>query len=167
MSQRARLLVIVALAVLPLVAFSALEIRQELRESERRIAEERVQLARALALAVETFIDGHLSTVRGVVLHPAVMAARPSHELDMLVKRMVAQNPQWAGLGIYCVDGRSLAGTRGAGAVFIGDRPFFREALASGQPVVGDAVIGRINGEVTSALGSGSTFTVRLPTGRP
>ena len=149
MSQRARLLLIVALAVLPLAAFSALEIWQELREGERQIAEDRVQLARALALAVETFIDGHLSTARSVVLHPAVMAARPSHELDALVKRTVADNPQWGGLGIYGLDGRSFAGARGAGQLYIGDRPFFREALASGQPVVGDAVIGRITGKVT------------------
>ncbi len=152
MSQRARLLLIVALAVLPLAAFSALEIWQELREGERQIAEERVQLARALALAVETFIDGHLSTVRSVVLQPAVMAARPSHELDALVKRVVADNPQWGGLGIYGLGGRSLAGTRGAGQLYIGDRPLFREALATGQPVVGDAVIGRITGKVTVVL---------------
>jgi signal transduction histidine kinase len=152
MSQRARLLLIVALAVLPLAAFSALEIWQELREGERQIAEERVQLARAFAVAVEAFIDGHLSTLRSVVLHPAVTAARPSHELDALVKRVVADNPQWGGLGIYAIDGRSLAGTRGAGGLFIGDRPFFREALATGQPVVGNAVIGRINGKVTVVL---------------
>jgi len=152
MSQRARLLLIVALAMLPLAAFSALEIWQELHESEKRIAEDRVQLARALGFAVGAFIDGHLSTVKAVLLHPAVVAARPSHELDALVAQVVSDNPQWSGLGIYGADGRSLAGTLGAGAVSIGDRPFFREALATGRPVLGDAVIGRINGKVTVVL---------------
>lgn len=150
MSQRARLLFIVALAMLPLAAFSALEIWLEVRESERVIAEDRVQLARALAFAVDAFIDGHLSTVKAALLHPAVTAARPSRQLDELVKQVVSDNPQWSGLGIYGADGRAIAGT--LGAVFLGDRPYFREALATGRTVVGDAVIGRVSGKVSIVL---------------
>ena len=150
MSQRARLLLIVALAMLPLAAFSALEIWQELRESEHRIAEDRVQLSRALAFAVDGFIDGHLSTVKALLLHPAVPAGRGSRELDELVAQAVSDNPQWSGLGIYAPDGRSLAGT--LGAAFLGDRPYFREALATGRPVVGNAVIGRSSGKVSIVL---------------
>lgn len=152
MSQRARLLAIVAIAVLPLVALSALDIVQGLRENERRVTEERVQLARLLAFSVESLIDGNLSAIRAMTVFPALVAARPSPQLDALLRRVAAQNPQWAGFAVVDADGTSIGGSLGAGAVYIGDRPYFRQALASGRPVVGDAVIGRLTGRVTVVL---------------
>jgi signal transduction histidine kinase len=174
MSQRARLLAIVAVAVLPLIALTALDIVQELRETEHRVAEERVQLARALGFAVEAFIDGHLSTMKALALHPAVAAGRPSAELDTLLRRVAAANPQWAGIGIVGADGRPYAGSLGPSGVSIGDRPYFREALTTGNAVVGDAVIGRLSGKVTVVLavpfistrGQIDVITVPLPTDR-
>src|SRR5690348_1032468 len=98
MSQRARLVAIVAIAVLPLVALSALDIVSELRESEQHVAEDHVQATRLLAFAVEAFIDGNLSTLDAMTMHPAVAAGRPSPELDRFLKDVVDDNPQWAGL---------------------------------------------------------------------
>lgn len=152
MSQRGRLLAIVALAVLPLVALSALDIVQGLREAQRRVAEDRVDLARLLAFSVEAFIDGNLSAIRATTLHPAIAAGRATPELDRLLKRVAADNPQWAGFAVVGADGHSLAGSLGREAVFIGDRPYFREALSTGRPVVGNAVLGRMTGKVTVVL---------------
>lgn len=174
MSQRARLLIVVALAVLPLAAFSALDIWQQLRETERRVAEERVQLVRALAFAVQASIDGHLSTMRSVALHPAVSAARPTPQLEALLKRVAAANPQWAGLGIIGPDGYTISGALGPRGVFLGDRPYYREAIGTGRPVVSNAVVGRITGKVTVVLavpfatdgGARAVLAVPLPTDR-
>ena len=152
MSQRARLLLIVALAVLPLVALSVLDIVTERRETEQRVADERAQAARLLAFAVEAFIDGNLSTMEAMTLHPAIAAGRRSSQLDHLVRQLAENNPQWAGLGVVGSDGRSISSAEGPGGVFVGDRPYFREALATGQPVVGDALIGRRTGKVTVVL---------------
>ena len=152
MSQRARLLALVAVAVLPLVALSALDIVQGLRESERRVAEERVQLARLLAFSVEALIDGNLSAIRAMTLSPVIAAGRPSPQLDAILKRVAAQNPQWAGFAVVGTDGTSLGGSLGGGAVYIGDRAYFREAMSSGRPVVGNAVIGRLSGKVSVVL---------------
>ncbi|HYX67297.1 MAG TPA: hypothetical protein VE935_24015, partial [Burkholderiales bacterium] len=113
MSQRGRLLAIVALAVLPLVALSALDIVQGLRDAQRRVAEDRVDLARLLAFSVEAFIDGNLSAIRATTLHPAIAAGRATPELDRVLKRVAAENPQWAGFAVVGADGRSLAGSLG------------------------------------------------------
>jgi signal transduction histidine kinase len=152
MSQRRRLLAIVAVAVLPLVALSALDIVTELRESERHVAEERVQAARLLAFAVDAFVDGNLSTLGAMILHPALAAGRRSPQLERLLNQIADDNPQWAGLAVVDVDGKSIASALGAAPVSIADQPYFREALGTGQPVVGDAVLGRRTGKVTVVL---------------
>ena len=152
MSQRARLLAIVSLAVLPLVAFSVLDIVQQMHESERRIVEDRVQLARLLAFAVEGFIDGNLSAAEGIAFQPAVLAGRGGPQLDQLLRRLAAARPDWAGLGLIGRDGYSIAGSAGPRAVFVGDRPYFREAMATGRPVVSNAVIDRMTGKVSVVL---------------
>jgi hypothetical protein len=152
MSQRARLVAIVAVAVLPLVALSALDIVTELRESEQRVAEERVQAARLLAFAVEAFIDGNLSTLAALTLHPAVAAGRRSPQLDRVLAQVADDNPQWAGLAVVGPDGASVASALATASPSVGDRPYFREAMATGRPVVGDAVIGRRSGKVSVVL---------------
>lgn len=152
MSQRARLLAILSLAVLPLVAFSVLDIVQQMHESERRIAEDRVQLARLLAFAVEGFIDGNLSAAEAIAFQPAVIAGRGTPQLDQLLRRLAAAKPDWAGLGLIGRDGRTLAGSLGPHAVFVGDQPYFREAMTTGRPLVSNAVIGRLTGKVSVVL---------------
>jgi signal transduction histidine kinase len=174
MSQRTRLLAVFALAVLPLAALSTLDIVQELRESESRVAEDRVDLARLLAFAAEAFIDGQLASAKVMTLQPAVRSARATSELDTLLRRVADANPLWAGVGIVGPDGASLAGSLGPGTVFVGDRPYFREALATGRPVVSNALVGRRTGRVTVALavpftserGERAVLTVTLPTDR-
>jgi signal transduction histidine kinase len=173
MSQRGRLLAIVALAVLPIAGLSALDIVQELRESKQRVAEDRVDLARLLAFAAEAFIDGQLASARVITLQPAVRAGRATSELDALLKRVADANPQWAGVGLVAENGRTLAGSLG-GTAFVGDRPYFREALATGRPVVSNAVIGRVSGKMTVVLavpfitdrGERAVLAVPLPTDR-
>lgn len=149
MSQRARLLAIVCLAVLPLVAFSVLDIVQQMHESERRTVEDRVQLARLLAFAVEGFIDGNLSAAEAIAFQPAVIAGRGGPQLDQLLRRLAAARPDWAGLGLIGRDGYTIAGSLGPRAVFVGDRPYFREAMTTGRPLVSNAVIGRLTGKVS------------------
>ncbi len=152
MSQRARLLAIVAVAVLPLAALSALGIFSELREAEQRVAQERLDAAQLLAVTVGAFIDGNLSAIRALTLHPAIAAGRPGPALERVLKEVASENPQWAGFAVVGRDGTSLAGSLGRGAVYIGDRAYFREAMLTGRPVVGDAVIGRLTGKTTVVL---------------
>jgi signal transduction histidine kinase len=152
MSQRARLLAIVAVAVLPLVALSALDIVGGLRENEQRVAEARVQAARLLAFSVEALIDGNLSALRAVTLHPAIRAGRASPRLQSLVEQLAADKPQWGGFAVVGPDGTSVASSLGGGPLYFGDQAYFREAMASGRPAVGDARVGLLSGRRTVVL---------------
>jgi signal transduction histidine kinase len=172
-SQRWRVLSLFSLAVLPLAFLSFYVFWQTLREDEARIAEERARLARAVAFAAEAFIEGNLSTVRAVAAHPLVATARASPELAQYFARVAAQNPEWEGFGVVAPDGHMVLNTRGV-KVFVGDRPYFRDAVASGRPVVSHAIVGRISGKTTivlsvpfEALGGGrGVVPVPLPTDR-
>lgn len=172
--QRIRVLSAIGLTVLPLVAFGAFAVWQQLGEEEQSIANDRVQLARAAAFATESFIEGHLSTARSIARHPSLVAPRNSPGLAEFLKSVALANPEWEGLGVVGPDGYSVFGAIGSDRVFIGDRPYFKEAVGSGRPVVSPAVIGRLSGKTTVVLavpfdvasGGRGVLAVPLPTDR-
>src|SRR5688572_21293456 len=149
--QRSRVFAAIGATVLPLVALGVFTVWHRLGEDERAITAGRVQLARAAALATEAFIGGHLSAARALALHPLLGVARSSPELDGLFKAATQANPEWEGLGVVGPDGHSVANSGGR-SVFLGDRPYFKEAVASGRAVVSSAIIGRLSGKTTVIL---------------
>lgn len=174
MSQRARVLWVIALTVLPLVALVAARVWQDYREDRARIAAERAGLAATAAFAVQVFIDNHLATARSIALHPALARGRATPELATFLERVAAENPDWAGIGVVGPEGVSLIGTRDEKPIYIGDRPYFKEAIESGRPAVSSALIGRRTGLPTIVLavpfalerGGRGVLVAPLPTGR-
>ncbi|MGQ0544853.1 MAG: cache domain-containing sensor histidine kinase [Betaproteobacteria bacterium] len=137
MSQRARILWVIVLAILPLVALSAFGLWQQVREAERRIAAERLRLAQAAAFATGAFLEGQVAAARALAQHPAIAgASAPSRELAALVARLAGERPEWEGIGVIGADGTSIAGSLGGPPIYLGDRPYFRKAVESGRPVV-------------------------------
>src|SRR5262245_25325132 len=65
MPQRAKVLWVIALAVLPLVALSGFTIWQQYLRDESVIATERAYFAQATAIAAEHFLDGQVAAARG------------------------------------------------------------------------------------------------------
>ena len=175
MSQRARILWVIVLAILPLVALSGLGLWQQYRHVQERIAGERVQLAQAAAFATAAFLDGQVATAASVALHPLVAHARkPSRELAVLLKRIAADHPQWEGVGVIGPDGLSIAGSLDGPKVYFGDRTYFRRAVETGKPAVSSALIGRRSGKTTVVIavplepvaGSRGVMIAPLPTDR-
>ena len=175
MSQRARILWVIVLAILPLVALSGLGLWQQYRHVQERIAGERVQLAQAAAFATAAFLDGQVATAASVALHPLVAHARkPSRELAVLLKRIAADHPQWEGIGVIGPDGLSIAGSLDGPKVYFGDRTYFRRAVETGKPAVSSALIGRRSGKTTVVIavplepvaGSRGVMIAPLPTDR-
>ena len=152
MSQRARVLWVIALTVLPLVALVAARVWQEYREDRARIAAERAGRAATAAFTVQVYIDNHLAAARSIALHPALARGHATPELAAFLERVAAENPDWAGIGVVRPDGTSLLGTRSEAPVYVGDRPYFQEAVATGRPVVSSALIGRRTGLPTIVL---------------
>src|SRR3954463_12948314 len=128
MSQRARVLGVIALAILPLAALAGVSVWLQLREDEERIAAERVNLARAASLSTQLFIDGHIAVARSLALHPA-FAHPPNEELARFLEKLVAANPEWEGIGVIGPHGETRTSSRGP-AVNIADRPYFQQAVS-------------------------------------
>ncbi len=175
MSQRARILWVIVLAILPLVALSGLGLWQQYRHVQQRIAGERLQLAKAAAFATAAFLDGQVATAASVALHPLVAHARkPSRELGVLLKRIAADHPEWEGVGVIGPDGLSIAGSLDGPKVYFGDRTYFRRAVETGKPAVSSALIGRRSGKTTVVIavplepiaGSRGVMIAPLPTDR-
>jgi signal transduction histidine kinase len=152
MSQRARVLWIIALAVLPLAGLNAFLVAQHYEERRQIVADERVGLVQAAAFSVQMFVDHHVASAQVIALHPAVARARSSPDLDAFLHRVAREKPDWAGIGVVGPDGTSITGSRGGPRVFIGDRPYFKHALESGKATVSDGVIGRLTGKPTIVI---------------
>jgi len=65
MSQRAKVLWVIALAIFPLVALSGFTIWQQYLRDEGMVSAERTYFAQATALAAEHFLDGQAAAARG------------------------------------------------------------------------------------------------------
>src|SRR5262249_21362901 len=121
--------------------------------AEARVAEERVALAQAGALAASAFVDGNLSTARSLGRVSAIMAPVSSPELEQTFKAILAENPDWDGWGIASPDGWHVVATGPPpGTLNIGDRPYYQEVLRTGHPVVSPAVFNRRTGQPTVVL---------------
>lgn len=175
--QRRRVFSAITLTVLPLLALGAYTIVQQLREEQESIAASRVQLARSAALAVESFIEGHVSTARSLALHPALARMEDSPELVQFIKTVALANSDWEGLGIHGPDGYSLYGysrydPAPTSRVYVGDRPYFKQAVSTGRPAVSSAVISRLTAKTMIviaapfevATGGRGILIVPLPT---
>ena len=152
MSQRARVLLIIAMATLPLALAATVLLWRDVQEGEERIGEERIALAQASALAAGSYVEGNLATVRTLAVMPAVRN-QLGVDLTPHLAAVVAENPQWEGIGLIGPDGYTLASSAGPPSpLFVGDRPYFQEVMVSGRPTVSAALIGRASGQPTMAL---------------
>jgi len=87
MSQRAKVLLVIALAIFPLVALSGFTIWQQYLRDEALVSTERTYFAQATAFAAESFLDGQVMAARALAKHP-----RP--------EQVAADNPDWQGMRI-------------------------------------------------------------------
>ncbi len=158
MPSRVRIIWLSAIALVPLVLFSVLAIRNNTSTHEARIVADRVSLAKAQAQAVVAFVEGNLSTVRALSLSPVVGQADHGGTVPPFLALVAADNADWEGIGLIGPDGYTLTGsTSTSGTVNLSDRPYFQQA-AAGEIVVSDPIVGRIRGVVTVVLGAPVEF---------
>ena len=87
MSQRARVLWVISLAILPLVALSGFTIWQQYLRDQFVVSTERTYFAQATAYAAEAYLDGNVAAVRALAKHPLLVRPRQGEELESFLKQ--------------------------------------------------------------------------------
>ena len=144
---------IVAVASVPLIVLVVIGIVQGKVLAEARVAEERVALAQAGALSAAAFVDGNLATARSLSRVRALMVPERVPGLQETYESILAENPDWEGWGLAAPDGWNIVSTGAPPrSLNVGDRPYFQEAIRSGQAVVSPAVLNRRTSNPTVVL---------------
>ncbi len=160
MANRFRIIGLAGLAIIPLILCSVLVIRNNTATHQARIIADRISVARAAAQAVAAYIDGNLSTVRALALSPVVGAADELGTVPDFLVAVVADNPEWEGVGLIRGDGTTLTGSMStSGTVNLSDRRYFQEVITTGRPTVSEPIVGRIRGVVTVVLAAPVAFS--------
>jgi PAS domain S-box-containing protein len=141
---------VLALVMLPTVSLlllAALSAWRTALDNEAHVVEQRVTLARSIAQATTSIVSGHVSTLRSLALTKAIADPQDESAIQDFLERVVSANPSWEGLSILGPDGANIASAFAAPhTVELGDRPYFQQVLATGQPVVSPGLIGRTSG---------------------
>lgn len=175
MSQRAGVLRVVALSALPLVLLAGGWLWTAAAADRERVIESRLALARAAALVVESFLNDNLTTAQAVALAPGLADPANADAAARYLKRLADANPAWDGAGFVDADGWNLVThSTPPHSVYVGDRPYFQKAVATGRPVVSNGIVGRVRGSAGVVLaapvdlptGGRGIFVVALPTAR-
>lgn len=160
LGQRSWVLGTIAIANVPLLLLVTASLWLGIREAETRVAEERTALARAAAVTTTAFVEGNLSTIRSLAHAPVFADPARQAELPPVVDRVLADNPDWEGWGLADADGWNVASTGAPPRTLtIGDRPYFKQVVATGRTAVSPAVLNRRTGNATVVLAAPVDFT--------
>ena len=153
LGQRRRVLGTIALAALPLLLLAALSLWQSVADLEASIVEQRVDLARAAALAADAFVSGNLSTLQSLALTRDLRDPTVHSEVGRLLDQLRDRDPNWDVLGLSDRDGWNIAITGlPPRTVNIAPFTFFQQVMSTGRPVISPAFVGRVRGIPLIAL---------------
>lgn len=145
-SLRARLVLLVLLAVIPALALIFYTAREQRRLAERYAETDLRRLSQLVANEHRLLIDGsrHLLAVLAEI--PAVRD-QEAQACDQIVGRVAQAYPQYVGLGALKPNGDRFCGGNFAGAapVNVADRPWFQQTLRTGNFTIGHYQIGRVS----------------------
>jgi signal transduction histidine kinase/ActR/RegA family two-component response regulator len=138
------LILLAAIGLLPLALLGVWNIQaageHRVREQERAL----LDLARALASAVDAELDGTVATLAGMA-HGDTLRSGDVHAFYELARRQVQAQPDWLGVVLSDAEGKPLFRTMapyGAPPTPSADPDSLQQALALRRPVVGRIVRG-------------------------
>jgi signal transduction histidine kinase len=144
------------LAALPLLLVALVVAWRDVQEKGRQVAAEHVHRAQVAALSVDAFIGANIAAVHSLAISLSPFDPSSGAEVTATLDRVVSENPFWLGVALVGPDGWDLgtASPPNAQRVYIGDRPYFQQVMATGQPTVSDGIVGRVNNVPTVVLAS-------------
>ena len=152
-SLRARLLLLVLLAVVPALGLTLYTYLEERRLTTAQVQEDALRLARLASADQERLIQATRQLLVAVAQLPEVRTVDPA-ACSALLARLLSQFPSYANLGVIAPDGFTSCSALPAGAgVFLGDRAYFRRTLEARDFAAGEHQIGRIARKPTINFG--------------
>src|SRR6266550_8124882 len=156
--ERLRIIAIIALAFVPLLFIELALVQSQTQAGRDSIAAGRLALARSVASASDTFIDGNLATLRALTNTRSVKDADVQN-VNAILTPILRQDPNWLTFGLSSADGWNLSSfTTAPHTVNIADRDYFQTAIA-GHDGVGSVVIARSLNAKTIVLAVPVSFT--------
>ena len=145
-SLLARLLLVVAAAVAPAVAFLAYSESDARHARQQLVEDEALRLVRLVSAEQQRILEGAKQVLDTLASTPAVQDdMRP--QCNRILANMLRQSPRYNDIGVAGLDGRLRCSARAADpTINVADRFYFREALRAGTFAVGQYVVGRDSG---------------------
>jgi len=135
---RARLILLVLLAVLPAFGLLAYSGTQERRRAAADARAEAERLTGLVAGSEDQLIAGARDVLTALAATPELRAP-PGGSCDALLQRLLPRYPQYASFGVIGSDGNLACSAPPAAAPMnLADRPYFEQAMRTGQFAVGD-----------------------------
>ncbi|MBV9891016.1 MAG: response regulator [Rhizobacter sp.] len=140
---RRRLVLLAAAAILPLALMSGVALNALISQQRRQAEQSTLDLARALATAVDTELRLTVSSLQSLALADPISSdsAEGVQRADALARRIVASRPEWLAILISAPDSTQLVNTTrefGPPMPPATDTESLAEALRTRAPVVGE-----------------------------
>jgi PAS domain S-box-containing protein len=154
LTLRCHLVLLVAVAVVPVVLFAAWTVLDMGKQQQRSVEGGLVTTVRALATAVEREIATSVRSLEVLATSDALtrddLRAFHAH-----AERVLGINDVWYIVGLTDTRGQVAVSTArpfGWPLPWIGDRDYIQRVIASGRPVVSDVIDGRTTGQANIAV---------------
>src|SRR5215467_5528404 len=152
-SLRARLLLLVLLAVIPALVLALYTNLEERQLRKALVQEDAMRLSRLVSADYERLIEDARQLVVSLARLPAVRG-RNRAACNAVFTDLLTQHSTYVNLGVVDADGNVLCSALPiADPVYLGDRVYFRRALETRDFAVGEYQVGRITRRATVNFG--------------
>lgn len=151
---RIRLVMLVLVAIVPLFGLSIIKAVYNANEAVERATTD-LQFATSLAASSQQRLGETARQVLTAIIHAPELRKDGRARCDRYLGELVREFPLYANLGVVNAEGYSVcSGVEGSRLGYLGDRAYFRDAVAHRTLVIGEYIVGRATGKpsITFAL---------------
>lgn len=151
---RTRLVMLVLAAIVPLFGLSLIKAVYNADAAVERATTD-LQFAASLAASSQQRLGDTARQLLTAIIHAPDLQKDGRAQCDRYLRELVRQFPLYANLGVINAEGQSIcSGVEGSRLGYLGDRAYFRDAMAYRTLVIGEYIVGRATGKpsITFAL---------------
>jgi signal transduction histidine kinase len=153
-SLRARLLLLVLLAVIPALGLTLYTNLEERKLRKAQVQEHALRLSRIVSADHERLIENARKLLASLARLTPVLDRNRAAACNALFADLLTRHSSYANLGVIGADGIVFcSGLPMTDQVYVGDRAYFRRARETRDFAIGDYQIGRISGKATLNFG--------------